>query len=67
MTSEPASPHSEQPRAAVLQSDSERMREQTLGYGHRAHSPDPTAIYGFDPGAPRILASDKRKRWTVAG
>lgn len=38
-----------------------------LGYGHRAHSPDPMATYSFEPGAPRLLASDKRKRWTVPG
>jgi hypothetical protein len=25
------------------------------GYGHRAHRPDPSATYGFDPGAVRTL------------
>lgn len=38
-----------------------------IGYGHRAHCPDPNAKYGFDPGAPRIIPHDKSKRWKVTG
>ncbi len=42
-------------------------RDANLGYGHRAHSPDPNATYAFSPGKPRLLPSDKSKRWTVPG
>lgn len=41
--------------------------ESPLGYGHRAHSPDPNASYGFNPGKPRTLPHDKKKRWKVPG
>lgn len=38
-----------------------------FGYGHRAHSPDPTARYGFGPGEPRALPVEERLRWRVPG
>jgi hypothetical protein len=41
--------------------------ESAFGYGHRAHSPDPNASYGFDPGEPRTLPHDRKKRWKVPG
>lgn len=41
--------------------------ESAIGYGHRAHSPDPNASYGFNPGEPRTLPRDKKKRWKVPG
>lgn len=37
------------------------------GYGHRAHSPDPAARYGFAPGEPRLLPVEKKRRWRVPG
>jgi hypothetical protein len=37
------------------------------GYGHRAHKPDPTASYVFQPGPPRTLPVEKRRRWRVPG
>ncbi len=32
------------------------------GYGHRAHRPDPTASYAFDPGPPRSLPPGEAAR-----
>jgi hypothetical protein len=40
---------------------------QQLGYGHRAHRPDPEARYGFGPGEPRLLPVEERLRWRVPG
>jgi hypothetical protein len=41
--------------------------EAALGYGHRAHSPDPAAQYAFAPGEPRVLPVEKKLRWRVPG
>ena len=40
---------------------------RVLGYGHKAHSPDPEATYGFDPGPNRLLPRTDKKRWRVTG
>ncbi|MGD9912890.1 MAG: hypothetical protein AB7S80_02325 [Rhizobiaceae bacterium] len=40
---------------------------RTLGYGHRAHEPDPKASYGFEPGASRVLPVKRGQRWRVPG
>jgi hypothetical protein len=35
----------------------------SYGYGHRAHSADPVARYGFEPNGTRPLPVKKRSRW----
>lgn len=40
---------------------------RTLGYGHRAHDPDPNASYGFEPEAARVLPVKSKQRWRVPG
>ncbi len=37
------------------------------GFGHKAYQPDPAASYGFDPGPPRVLPTEPRRRWRVPG
>jgi hypothetical protein len=59
---EPATP------APALETEGpERPGEASTGYGHRAHSPDPAAQYGFGPGEPRVLPVEKKLRWRVPG
>jgi hypothetical protein len=50
--------------ATATAQDEAKLR---LGFGHRAHSPDPAAQYGFTPGEPRVLPVEKKKRWRVPG
>ncbi len=50
----------QQDTAAQAQSDTER---HTLGYGHRAHQPDPNAKYGFESPRIRPLPVDPKDRW----
>lgn len=37
------------------------------GYGHPAHRPDPHATYVFQPGPPRTLPLNARRRWRLPG
>lgn len=55
------------PPPAISGDVPEATQKSQLGYGHRAHSPDPNATYAFNPGQPRLLPRDKSKRWTVPG
>jgi hypothetical protein len=45
------------------EADAEDASNQKLGYGHRAHQPDPTAHYAFTPGLVRPLPVKPRYRW----
>lgn len=49
------------------QEEAAAQSDRTLGYGHKAHSPDPDAKYGFDPGPNRLLPRTEDKRWRVTG
>jgi len=51
----------------AVQAGGDRPGEAAKGYGHRAHSPDPAARYGFCPGEPRVLPVDRKRRWRVPG
>jgi len=37
------------------------------GFGRRAYKPDPSANYVFEPGPPRVLPVEQRRRWRVPG
>lgn len=47
--------------------DEEKPSPPATGYGHAAHKPDPQATYTFEPGPPRTLPVEARKRWKVSG
>lgn len=47
--------------------EAEESTAPPLGYGHRAHQPDATATYVFDPGPPRTLPLKRQRRWRVSG
>jgi len=38
-----------------------------IGFGHKAHQPDPAASYGFEPGPKRTLPEEEKQRWRVPG
>ena len=52
---------------AEAKNTAERPDEAALGYGHRAHSPDPAARYSFSPGEPRALPVEEKRRWRPPG
>jgi hypothetical protein len=55
------------PAPAMEAESPDQPDEAALGYGHRAHSPDPAAQYVFAPGEPRVLPVEKKLRWRVPG
>ena len=54
-------------RPAADQPQAEQDLPDQYGFGRKAYQPDPTASYGFDPGTPRVLPTEPRRRWRVPG
>lgn len=49
------------------QPPAEQQLPSRHGFGHKAYQPDPAASYGFDPGPPRVLPTEPRRRWRLSG